>query len=1033
MKHWLSIGLFVTIVALLLPLGVAQDVSKGSITGVVRDSTGAVVPDANVTLSSPYGEKKTKTNSIGEYLFQGLQPGPDYAVSVDKTGFTTAKAAGLNVSLNQRATADLTLQVGTTTQTVDVVSGGTDTIDLSSTTVGANLNETLYKNVAAGRNISSIINFAPGVTSSQGAGVANPSINGASGLENEYIINGSDVTDSGYGGFGTYSPIFGALGSGVNFDFIQEIQVKTGGFEAQYGQALGGVVNVITKSGSNTLHGSLYGYLAPQQFEATRPNADPLLVTKSDYRQHQGTYDFGADIGGPIKKDKLFFYGGINPTFARSYDIADPAFANHALGTQVLKTFTANYTGKLNWNISSKHSLEGTVFGDPATTNAQYWRAGGPDSQPVGKPTDDLAVSSLDYGSRTWSARYTGALTPTWIVTADYADHHNHLTESPLHNGYRVTDNTLLQAGTGGTITYGGLGLLQNTESLNHIFTVSSSHIFTLFGGHAVDYGFQLEDQPYNDLYLYSGAPVVLPSDPAFQTASGQTQYGGFVTRTYAVGNKTQSTATGTIVDRVTRGNYSNPNIAVGSRYYSGFLQDAWTIGRHLTIKPGLRFEQQQMHGSTGGLSYVFAHNWAPRIGVIIDPTGQRKSKFFANWGRFYEKIPEDIAIRAFSFETSVIGAFYKDTGLGNQPDLSAANWCGAATHPCGTGVGGGNLGFSGSPADQEIVYGGTAAEYQDEAVGGFEKQFNNNITFSGRFVYRHMRRIIEDISGVNVTQYNAGLPQQYVVANPNNKLDIFHNFTPCTTGPNCDPDTGYNDLNQAVLGGDGVVDGFPNPSRIYKAMELVVGRRFGNGLQLYANYVLSRLTGNFQGSFRGDNGQTDPNISSLFDFTNSDGLLSGQYIPGVLPTDRTHQIKMFGSYQWKNVNFGLSWQILSGNPITKLLDHPAYLNQGEVPVCPDGTFNCSPRGAFGRTAWQYPLDLHVDYTHKLTERVNLKLMADMFNVFNTTWVNYVDQFAEASGQPGTPNPDFLKPGGLSIRDAYTRPFYARLGIRFEF
>ena len=95
-----------------------------------------------------------------------------------------------------------------------------------------------------------------------------------------------------------------------------------------------------------------------------------------------------------------------------------------------------------------------------------------------------------------------------------------------------------------------------------------------------------------------------------------------------------------------------------------------------------------------------FAHNWAPRIGVIFDPTGQRKSKFFANWGRFYEKIPVDIAIRAFSFETSVIGAFYKDPGLGNQPDLSAANWCGAATHPCGAAVGGGNLGFSGSPAD---------------------------------------------------------------------------------------------------------------------------------------------------------------------------------------------------------------------------------------------------------------------------------------------------------------------------------------------
>ena len=1033
----LMLGLiFVGSAALLANVAAAQDVSKGSIAGVVRDATGAVVADANITLSSPSGEKKTKTNGVGEYVFANLQVGSDYLLTVEKQGFSSAKVGGLTVGLNLRTTLDVALQVGATAQTVEVSAGGAATVDMASTGVGANLNENLYKSVAAGRNISSIINFAPGVTSSQGAGIANPSINGASGLENEYIINGSDVTDSGYGGFGTYSPIFGALGNGVNFDFIQEVQVKTGGFEAQYGQALGGVVNVITKSGTNNLHGSLYGYFAPQQFEAARTNPDPLLVTKSDYREHQGTYDFGADIGGAIKKDKLFFYGGFNPTFQRSYDIADPSFANFALGTQVLKTFTPNYTGKLNWNISNKHSLEGTVFGDPSTTNAQYWRANGPDAQPVGKPTDNLAVSALDYGSRTWSGRYTGTLTPSWIVTASYTDHYNHLTESPLHNGYRVADSTPVQNGTGGALTYGGLGLLQNTTSPNHIFSVSSSHIFTFFGGHSFDYGFQFEDQPYTDFYAYSGPAIALPSDPAFEDAAGKTQYGAQVTRTYAAGNKASSTPTSTIVYRVTRGNYSNPNIDVGSRYDSGFIQDAWTIGRHLTIKPGLRFEQQSMHGSTGGLSYVFAHNWAPRIGVIFDPTGQRKSKFFANWGRFYEKIPVDIAIRAFSFETSVIGAFYKDQGIGNQPDLSAANWCGAASHPCGTAVGGGNLGFSGSPADQEIVYGGTGAEYQDEAVAGFEKEFANNFTFSGRFVYRHMRRIIEDISGVNVTQYNAGVPQQYVVANPNATLDIFHNFTPCTSGPNCDLGSGYNDLNQPVLGSDGIPDGFPNPSRIYKAMELVVGRRFSNGLQVYANYVLSRLYGNFQGSFRGDNGQTDPNISSLFDFTNSDGALTGQYIPGPLPTDRTNQFKFYGNYTLKNVNFGLSWQILSGTPLTKLLDHPAYANNGELPVCPDGTFNCSPRGAFGRSPWQYPLDFHADYTYKWKEKVNVKFLADMFNLMNKTWVQYPDLAAEVNGSPGTPNPDFLKPGGnggSQIRDAYTRPFYARLGVRFEF
>jgi Carboxypeptidase regulatory-like domain/TonB-dependent Receptor Plug Domain len=1043
-------GVIGVLIAVFVSIAGAQDVSKGSIAGVVRDATSAVVADAEVTLSSPFGERKIKTNGVGEYVFLNLTPGSDYSVTVQKQGFSLEKVPALTVSLNQRTTANVTLQVGATAQTVEVAAVATATVDMASTGVGANLSEALYKSVAAGRNISSIINFAPGVTSSQGAGVANPSINGASGLENEYIINGSDVTDSGFGGFGTYSRVFGPLGTGVNFDFIQEVQVKTGGFEAQYGQALGGVVNVITKSGTNELHGSLYGYFAPQQFEATRPNANPQLVTKSDYREHQATYDFGADLGGAIKKDKLFFYGGINPTFQRNYDIADPSFANYVLGTQVLKTFIPNYTGKLNWNISNKHTLEGTIFGDPATTNTQYWRGNGPNSAPAvlanGTPgsVDNLRASNLDYGSRTWSGRYTGTLTPTWIVTAAYTDHYNHFSENPLHNGYLVTDNAVHQEiSSVGTLTYGGLGSLENYESLNHIFNVSSSHIFSLGGSHSLDYGFQLEDQPYNDVILFSGPSITLPNDPFFGTAAGQTLYGATVTRTHVgmdptknVGSTNPANPNGPIVERVTRGNYSNPNVQVGSRYYSGFLQDSWTIGRHLTLKPGIRFEQQSMHGEF--LHYTFAHNWAPRLGVIYDPTGQRKSKFFGNWGRFYEKIPSDISIRAFSFETSAIGAYYKDAGVGNSPDLSAANWCGAATNPCGLGIAGPALSFQGDPSFAELVYGGTGAEYQDEVVAGYEKEFGNKFTFSGRFVYRNMRRIIEDISGVNVTQANASVPQQYVVANPSASLDIFHNFTPCTSGPNCDLMSGYNDLNQPILGSDGIPDGFPNASRIYKAMELVVGRRFTNGMQFYGSYVLSKLYGNFQGSFRGDNGQTDPNISSLFDFTNSDGLLTGQTTPGVLPTDRRHQFKFYGNYTWKNLNFGLSWQILSGVPITKLMDHPVYANNGELPICPDGTFSCpgGPRGQFGRSQWQYPLDFHTDYTRKLTEKVNLKVMADLFDLFNTTWVQYPDMSGELNNSPGIPNPDFLKPGGnggTEIRDAYTRPFYARLGVRFEF
>jgi hypothetical protein len=166
---------------------------------------------------------------------------------------------------------------------------------------------------------------------------------------------------------------------------------------------------------------------------------------------------------------------------------------------------------------------------------------------------------------------------------------------------------------------------------------------------------------------------------------------------------------------------------------------------------------------SGNALRYVFAPNWAPRIGFIIDPEGNRKSKIFANWGRFFEKIPLDIAVRSFSFESSVRGAWYKDQS--GTIDLSPSNY-----------VPGGKIAPSGGPDALTQIAGGTKSQYQEEVVAGYERELGKDFAFIGRFVYRTMKRIIEDISGINVTQNLAGVPQQYYVANPSGNLDIFTN-----------------------------------------------------------------------------------------------------------------------------------------------------------------------------------------------------------------------------------------------------------------
>jgi hypothetical protein len=229
-------------------------------------------------------------------------------------------------------------------------------------------------------------------------------------------------------------------------------------------------------------------------------------------------------------------------------------------------------------------------------------------------------------------------------------------------------------------------------------------------------------------------------------------------------------------------------------------------------------------------------------------------------------------------------------------------------------------------------------------------------------------------------------------------------------------------------LDGDGLPDGFPNPVRKYRAFELQVEKRFTKNWQLLANWRVADLEGNYEGLFRNDNAQTDPNITSLFDFVGSTSL-GDQFTPGKLPTDRKHVANLYASYLFDlGLNVGVGWRIQTGYPIDRLGAHPSYLNQGEIPQ--------GGRGAAGRSPITSQIDFHGDYTWKVTERYRVKFVADLFNLFNMRRVQRVDRFTDTGFLSGvTPpiqtNVDFLLP--TAARDAYQRPFFARFAVRFEF
>jgi len=998
-----------------------------------------------------------------------------------------------------------------------------------------------------------------------GTGTANPSISGGTGLENLYVADGVNITDGGFGGIGVYSRLYGSLGTGLNLSFVKEVQVKTGGFEAQYGRSSGGIVQIVTKSGGNDFHGSIGGYFAPDSFEATRRFTDDFGLGTQQERfnlqgkvLHQSNYDVAAEVGGHVPgfKDKLFFFGSFNPQWNTDHDqyaqlrnsancpgaTAGPCTGDSQppRGNINISQRVYSYDAKLTWKATQNHQFESSVFGDPTYgDNAPN----GPFLVVANHTVDD----KLQFGTRSFVVRYNGALTPSWLVNASWTWGHNNINDKPVAPDiYGVADitqnltcgapafnvNCLATTNPGrGQFQRQGFGYYENTQGDNYGLNIDTSKAFRFLGEHNVTVGYNFARGHYDGLKSRSGANIAVDAatacggyiatlaDPtcsspdsaalvaklvangtnaAFQLRSSAGQC--TIAEIYIPGWSNGCADGGFgVVLRQTRGEFGDLNFKTTSNYHTLYAQDAWSINKYVTVNAGLRWEQQQVQGTT--ISYTMADNWSPRVGISVDPWGNRKTKIFANFGRYTETLPLDVAIRSLSNELDFgttnwrvpnDGAGHALLNADGTIDMSSMQGtCPTCGGPAPTDPNGGFIlaPLGGISAQSTTGFApGTRSEYLDEYVVGMEHEFGNSgIIFTARYTDRRIKRIIEDMAALSPEAFQCCLNQNYLIGNPSKTQDIFINpiqfafnsggtFT-APAGSPCDPavnpdasgvgvptdSNGNGAINGAgddafcvtnssvagLAGSDGIPDGFVNPIRIYKSMEFEVNKSFSKNWQMRANYRIAKLFGNYEGSFRNDNGQNDPNISSLFDFTQGQfNLLGGQFSPGVLNTDVRHLANgfvsyTFGNHYMKGLTMGTSVHFQTGIPINNLFAHPAYQNSGEIPVCADGdtslkSCNGNPRGSLGRTQNWGSVDFHADYPIRLTERTKIRLAADLFNLTDQRTLLRVDQLAQRT--IGSQNVDFGKPTGIgpsavtgNTNPGYQRPFYARFGVRFEF
>jgi Carboxypeptidase regulatory-like domain/TonB-dependent Receptor Plug Domain len=1089
-----SVGLLVlaVLVALLLPATAQETAVKGNLGGLAVDSTGAIVPGAAVTLTGPTGSKTDKTDETGDFMFSLLAPG-FYSVKVEKEGFKTATVKSVEVQIGKTQAIRVTLEPGAVSEVVEVTAAAA-IVDTTSTAVGANLPDTFYQSVPVARNVSSLFYITPGAVSGGGTGAANPSISGASGLENLYIADGVNITDRSFGGLGVFTRRQGSVGSGINLSFIKEVSVKSGGFEPQYGQATGGVVSMVTKSGSNSYHGQIGAYLAPQDLQAQALQPDAVRLNKTGFLLNTAGFDVDGELGGyvPGFKDHLFFFLSGDPTWNQKYEQGAVGSGLAALGVMKLQANVYNYAGKLTWKINDRHQIESSLFGDPTRTTTGQWNIG---AGQLNSP-NTTGFSRWNYGTRNWVVRYNGTLSPTWLVNSSFTWNNSRFTETPLFNLTSVTDRT----DPSNIHTLQGFGFLEDNHEDDYALNIDTQKVGHWMGQHTLSFGYRYERPNYFDLKTSSGPPFTVPATNAtggtvFSCTPGDISCPiGGNERVWNGSLLVDKTGTCTLCPiyhglpvyvQFGRGEWDPANVPTYGRYHAGWANDSWEINKHLTINAGLRWEQWRMQGTFSG--YTFTDSWSPRIGVAVDPFGDHKTKVYANFGRYSYQTPLDAAIRSLSAEqdlTRMIFAPIADAGnnviVNSDGTLNLAF---DSAHLLNLATGG----VQKTPqiaVSQEGFAPGTKMMYQNEWVVGTEHQFHNGVVLSARFLYRDMPRIVEDVSGVSPEASNAAINATYFIANPGTSLDLFPNAneqimvagpggaspaacagpggtwsgSPVTdaNGNPINPSTGAawvtagsgicflpNALGQ--LGGevgtfpnglsfplpDGKPDGFPTPVHHYKAVEVEVNKAFANNWMLRANWRIASLTGNYEGAFRNDNAQTDPNISSLFDFTNGIiGMLADQYKVGPLNTDRRHVVNAYVSYVFsstilKNLELGTGVQVQSGTPISEFADHPAYGNAGEVPI--------GGRGKDGRTPVSGMVNVHIDRPFKVTEKSQLHLTADLFNITNSKPILNIDQNSGINFSPD-PNPDFLKVTNNTLNTlGYQAPFYARFSFRWVF
>jgi outer membrane receptor protein involved in Fe transport len=1010
----------VGVVATAIPtLASAQDYTSGTLSGTVTDSSGRAVSGAQVTVKSTAQgfTRSVTTDSSGSFRVPLIAQGA-YSVAISKDGFRPTSDGSLSVRAGGESAYNFTLaSADESVSEVVITATANPQLDFSQTTTGLSIDvEDLQKQVPIGRNITSLALLAPGAVEGSSTNFrGQTSISGASVAENAFYLNGLNITN-----FDNYIG-----GSRVPFEFYKSVEVKTGGYSAEYGRATGGIINAVSKSGSNDFTFAVHGNWSPDSLESAQKDT---YQTRGKLRKTNNK-DMVIEAGGPIIKDRLFFYG--------LAQLNDNEFtqASKTSSTYLVDKMSDPFYGvKLDGYITDRQHLEFTLIDTQRITKRtanSYTYNATTDTDTIGAA---LPGTRYEDGATSYVAKYTGTFTDWLTLSAAYG-----LNKDRAAVKNSLSSLPLVQSDVTGATVRIGQQTASNQDAprrtSREFYRADADLYFKLLGDHHIRAGFDREDLTLvHQSSRNGGANYVYhrggPGNP--QGVLDPTRY-YIEARTFVGG-----------------GSYTARNQAI-------YIQDSWDVLPNLTLNLGVRRDKFQnrgvdVGGVQGGVFVNFDNEVAARIGFTWDPGNDGANKVFGNYGRYYLPVASNTAYRQASaildqtayFILPAGTALYNGTeinrallnpatglplaGLGTQLTTANPGVC----LPGGVGQSGVTGCFIRNNGTIQPFEANISRDLKstadDEYILGYEHRFDSLWKAGVTLTYRKSLRAADDVAIDSAVQ-------AYCTANRIAGCAAiwsgFHQYTIINPGFGqtitlSDPLPGETTARTITFTADQLK--YPKVDRQYIALQFQFDRAFDGKWALNASYTMSESKGNYEGYVKTDyaGGQQDAGITADFD---TPGLTEGAY--GLLPNHRGHVFKAFGSYQvFENMLVGANVLVASGRK---------YGCMGLNPNDPDlnGAYGAlshycggkvSPRGSAFSDPWTYRFDLSARYTvpsFGFLPENGLTLRADVFNVLNTRKAVESDAFGETDS--GAARSQY----GLPL--SYMAPRSVRLGFDLVF